>query len=78
MIPPCYQPAELRCVIPSDGERIGLGLNLPDGSVARFAIPNDHARHLADALLDYLDRLQRQSPISSGSENRDGSPQEGQ
>ena len=78
MIPFCYQPAEVRCVIPSDGARFGLGLNLPDGSVARFAIPNDQARHLAEALLDYLGQLQRQSPISSGSENCDGSPQDGQ
>lgn len=78
MIPSCYKHADVRCVIPSDGQRIGFALNMDEGSIARFSIPTGQARQLAEALLDYLGQLQRQSPISSGSENCDGSPQDGQ
>ena len=79
MIPPCYQHADVLTVIPSDGERIGFGLLMPDGTKVRYSIPLDDARWMAESLIQYrLNAQQRQSPISSGSENCDGSPQDGQ
>ncbi len=78
MIPPCYQRADVLTVTPSDGQRIGFSLLMPDGTKVRYSIPLDDARWMAEYLIQYRMNAQLQSAISSGSENRDGSPQDGQ
>ncbi len=56
-LPASYRPAIWRNTTPADVETglIGIGFDLPDGQVLRLALPLEGARHLAEALLDYLD-----------------------
>ena len=72
MIPPCYQHADVLTVTPSDGQRIGFGLLMPDGTKVRYSIPLDDARWMAEYLIQYRMNAQLQSAISSG--RPDGPP----
>ena len=64
-LPTDYQRAEWRCTLPVDPatQRMGIGLNFPDGSVARFSISCESARKLSASIAGYL--LSSQSEMSS-------------
>lgn len=72
-LPASYGPAAWRNVTPADvgAGLIGVGFDLPGGQVLRLALPLDGARHLAEALLDYLPVIH--SDKSSGSPSREES-----
>ena len=80
-----FTPAKWRGVTgPSikTGDEIGLSFDLEDGSVCRLLISSETAITVANVLLEcierYRNRMNVHSDNSSGSPNRDGSPQEGQ
>lgn len=72
-LPASYGPAAWRNVTPADvgAGLIGVGFDLPGGQVLRLALPLDGARHLAEALLDYLPSIH--SDKSSGRSRREES-----
>lgn len=77
-----FKPAAWRGTTSADGKVIGISLDLPDGSVARYVLDLQSAKNLAESILDflgpYLVRTNVQSDSSSGNPNVEGSPQEGQ
>lgn len=64
-LPPSYLAATWRNVTPVDAEMeaIGIGFDLPSGTV-RMALALDGARHLAEALTEYLGDYRRAQPHS--------------
>lgn len=77
MIPPIYQSATLRAVLPANGKKVAFALNV-GADVIRVALPWNDARELAELLVYYGVAGQLQSLKSSGNENCDGLPHEGQ
>ncbi len=80
LTPPSFIRAHWRTVLPvaTDGLQ-GVAFDLVDGRVVRLAIDAEAAWHLFDLLRQYRSGDPRfQSSISSGSSNREGSPQDGQ
>ena len=83
MPPPSYRPASLRCVLNSDGARVGIAFDVEGAEQpVRLALDVESARRAVSGLLEMLTAYQvrsmSQSPISSGSPSSDGSPQAGQ
>lgn len=56
MTPTSCSDASWRCTLPFDPDRgrVGIGLNLADGSALRVALDRASAMHLAETLRDYL------------------------
>lgn len=69
-LPKIYVPASVRNVTPVDDihREIGVGFNLPDGSVVRLGLSVDFAEDLAEMIVSSLqDHVARtHSPMSSG------------
>ena len=65
-----FLPAEWRGTTNTDGELIGLSLDLSDGQVARFALNLVSARMMAESIIEfadlYGDRTNSHSARSSG------------
>ena len=80
MIPPSYQPAIVRCVLPqqADGD-VAFAFNT-ESEIVRLRLSERNALLLVSGLLREISqsREKPQSDRSSGSPNVDGSPQEGQ
>lgn len=76
---PDFKPATWHGTTNTDGKVIGLSLNVSDGTVARFALDVESARHVAGSIADYLAayeaRTNSQSPNSSGTPSVDVSTQ---
>lgn len=80
MIPASYVPASPRGVLPQDSEgNVAFSFDFESGPV-RIRMTEDGALWLVAGLIDAINqrRMKLQSASSSGSPNRDGSPQEGQ
>lgn len=79
MLPPIYQHATVRSV--SRGcevtGRVGISVDLPDGTTRRLALDLKDARFLHAGLVDYLAWCGCQACSSSGSPSADGSPHDG-
>lgn len=77
-----FKPAAWRGTTNTDGEFIGLSLDLPDGSVARYALDVESALAIADTLQGYINayraRTNVQPDVSSGMPSPAVSPQDGQ
>jgi hypothetical protein len=58
---------------------IGIGFETANG-ISRLSLDVTSAKHLAESVLEYLEdhRTRSHSPMSEGSPNLEGSPQEGQ
>lgn len=67
-LPPSYVPATWRNVTPVDLKRgvMGLGFNLPDGSVMRFAVAAAEVAGWLESVQSYLAAagIHSQSPMS--------------
>lgn len=74
-----FKPAAFRGVTNTNGKIIGVSFDLPDGSIARFALHLPDAISLAGGVLDYAGlfcvRMNSQSPSSSGNPSVDVSTQ---
>ncbi len=78
--PDDFQPAELHGVTNTDGESIGMGFALLDGTVTRILLPLDDAIVAARSIMEFADTYLRkgtnsQSPRSSGTPSAEVSGQ---
>ena len=78
--PDDFQPAELHGVTNTDGESIGIGFALPDGSVTRLLLPLQDAVVAAKSIIEFADAYLRkgtnsQAPRSSGTPSAEVSAQ---
>jgi hypothetical protein len=67
-IPKSYKPAEWRntTAVDSNTNRIGIGLNVSDGTVIRLTLSQTSARHLAESIQEFLtSHSQRSSGMPS-------------
>lgn len=67
--PTSYLQASWRCTLPVDADgRMGIGLNLADGTVVRVSLDMASAQGLAETVLQYIDQAKSaagsQSPMS--------------
>ena len=74
------RPAELHGVTNTDGESIGIGFSMPDGTVTRLLLPLQDAVVAAKSIIEFADAYLRkgtnsQSPRSSGTPSAEVSAQ---
>lgn len=69
-LPAIYQTAEWRNTTPAEEntQRLGVGFDMPDGSVVRLSLSAQSARHLSESLAEFLQEggLRIHSEISDG------------
>lgn len=73
---PDFKAVTWRGTTCAKGQPTGISFNSPDGAVIRLKLQDACARHLAESILEFLDRTNSQSEMSSGT-NPSVSPQDG-